>query len=172
MRYRHNHKEKINLKRRKAAVAYYRKLESEKENADKQVRNNPNITPENLTARIRYLRQSIYDLIRVAYACDVLGIPIPQRLYEQTDNKIGFKRNSDNICWGLTYSNNNCEILNFDNSGIHSGFGGHRISWLDEPDEISEINPDMLQDFIHNFAVFESMFYKWFDELVGFQYIV
>lgn len=170
MRYRH--KDKITFMRKKAVVAYYRKLKSQKENADKQLGRNQNITPENLAARIQNLEKSIISLINVAYACGVLGIQIPQGLYEQTDNKIGFKKNSRNQYCGLAYINNNCEILDFDTSGINFSFGGHRSCGFDETDEISEINPDILQDFIHYFAVFESIFYEWFDELVGFQYTV
>ncbi len=169
MRYRH--KDKITLKRKKAAIVYYKKLKSEKENADKQARNNKNINPENLAIRIQYLKKSINSLIDVACACDILGIQIPKRLFDQIDNKIGFKKNSREHYCGLTYNNNDCEILYFDDRGVHFSFNEYRISY-EEPGEISEINTDILQDFIHNFAVFESMFYKWFDDLVGFQYFI
>lgn len=171
MRYRHNHKEKITRKRRKAAVAYYRKLKSEKKNADKQRRDDQNITSENAVERIQSLKESIRNLIEVAGACDFLGIEIPKRVYDQADDKIGFKRGwLDHYC-SLTYKNNGCEILYFYLVDFHLSFcDSERYSWL--RDEISDVNTDILVDFIQNYVVFESAFYKWFDELVGIQHTI
>ena len=161
-------KDKLTFKRKKAAVAYYRKLKYERENADKQRRSNQNITPENLAVRLLYLKERINGLINVAYACDGLRIEIPQRLYDQADNKIGFTRRYENYYGALTYKNNDCEILYFDDLGIHFSYNGfYVIFWREGAEAFDEINSDILQDFIYNFSVFESAFYEWFDELVG-----
>lgn len=165
-------RDKVTFKRKKAAIAYYRKMRSEKGNADKQGRCNQNITPDNAAARIQYLKQRINGLLEVARACDILSIEIPQRLYDLADDKIGFKRGWLDHYFGLTYKNSGCEILYFDDDGIHFSFTEHTIHWWDEPDEISEINFDILKDFIQSFAIFESAFFKWFDELVGIQHAI